>query len=267
MQPLLTNPRRSSPKTVLPHAVLALCISVTGCADLRVAATTRPTSNGVTVRPTPLPGLSGKTPKVVFIGDSITNIWGTGQEGDEFAQHPNWIAKGIVGQNSNQILARFQTDVIDQHPDVVHILAGTNDIYPGWTLGPSEVAAVFLNAIDSPANIKAMVAMAQAANIKVILATIPPWNCADQSVCHLATTADNTSSRYDRIDTWNSWIRQLAFDNNLTLVDYHAALVSTDTEDYVTAYTIDGVHPSVDGYKTMTPLAEAAIVSAWHVVE
>ena len=39
----------------------------------------------------------------------------------EWSQHPNWTNKGIVGQNSNQILARFQTDVIDLKPSVVVI--------------------------------------------------------------------------------------------------------------------------------------------------
>jgi lysophospholipase L1-like esterase len=111
--------------------------------------------------------LTGAT-SVVFIGDSITAIWGNGQLGAEFAKHPNWIDKGISGQNSAQVLARFQTDVIDLHPEIVHILVGTNDVYPGWTLGPSRS-----NSIDSVANVEAMVRTAQASGIHVILATIP----------------------------------------------------------------------------------------------
>jgi hypothetical protein len=31
---------------------------------------------------------------VVFIGDSITAIWGSGQQGPQFADHPNWVDKG-----------------------------------------------------------------------------------------------------------------------------------------------------------------------------
>jgi lysophospholipase L1-like esterase len=91
-------------------------------------------------------------PSVVFTGDSITAIWGSGQQGLEFAEHPNWVDKGISGQNSNQLLARFQTDVIDLHPEIVHILIGTNDVYPGWTLQPSGP-----DTINSPANLEAMV--------------------------------------------------------------------------------------------------------------
>ena len=102
-------------------------------------------------------------PSVVFIGDSISAIWGNGQQGPEFAEHPNWVDKGISGQNSNQLLARFQTDVIDLHPEIVHILIGTNDVYPGWTLVPSDPSA-----IDSPANVEDMVRMAQANDIHVV---------------------------------------------------------------------------------------------------
>jgi len=192
-------------------------------------------------------------PSVVFIGDSITAIWGSGQQGPEFAEHPNWVDKGISGQNSNQLLARFQTDVIDLHPEIVHILIGTNDVYPGWTLEPSGP-----NAINSPANLEAMVNMAQSNGIHVILATIPPWGC-DASNCTLAEGADSTSSRYDRISTWNAWIEQYALSKGIPVVDYHSALLAPDGAHYVPGMTMDGVHPSSAGYVVMTPMVEGLI--------
>jgi lysophospholipase L1-like esterase len=192
-------------------------------------------------------------PSVVFIGDSITAIWGSGQQGPEFAEHPNWVDKGIGGQNSNQLLARFQTDVIDLHPEIVHILIGTNDVYPGWTLQPSGP-----NAINSPANLQAMVNMAQANGIHVILATIPPWGC-DASNCALAASADSTLSRYDRINAWNAWIEQYALSKGIPVVDYHSALLAPDGAHYVPDMTMDGVHPSAAGYVVMTPMVECVI--------
>jgi lysophospholipase L1-like esterase len=190
---------------------------------------------------------------VVFIGDSITAIWGNGQLGPEFAEHPNWIDKGISGQNSAEVLARFQTDVIDLHPEVVHILVGTNDVYPGWTLGPSRS-----NSIDSVANVEAMVRIAQTSGIHVILATIPPWACS-ASNCVLAVTADPTSSRYGRINTWNAWIEQYALSQRIPVADYHSALLAADGQRYVPGMTLDGVHPSEAGYVVMTPMVENII--------
>ena len=192
-------------------------------------------------------------PSVVFIGDSITAIWGSGQEGSEFAEQTNWIDEGVGGQNSSQVLARFQTDVIDLNPGVVHILVGTNDVYPGWTLVPSNA-----NAINSAANVEAMVQMAQANGIHIILATIPPWGC-DASKCAPAETADPTLSRYERIDIWNAWIEQYAFSQGIPVVDYHSALVAPDGEHYVPDLTLEGVHPNATGYVIMTPMVEKVI--------
>jgi lysophospholipase L1-like esterase len=215
---------------------------------------------GVSKTPTASIGHS-TTPIVVFLGDSITAIWGSGQEGLQFAEHPTWIAKGISGQNSNQILARFQTDVVNLHPDIVHILVGTNDVYPGWRLGPCDVPAGSQNAIDSPANVTAMVQMAQAADIKVILATIPPWETDPISVGDAAYDADPSVGRYALIDTWNGWLRQYASANNIPLADYHTSLEASNHENYIPSLTLDGVHPSSQGYVVMTPVAEEAIAS------
>lgn len=223
--------------------------AMTGCAGAHFAPVAHQATQGT---PGALPA------KVVFIGDSITYLFqaqGLGQP--EWSQQPNWIDKGIIGQNSNQIAARFKTDAIDLQPDVIVLLVGTNDVYPGWTLGPSEVPAVWMNAIDSPANVEAMVQMAKDAHIKLILATIPPWSCTEAH-CALAWKADPTSSRYQRIDTWNTWLTQEAFDNDLPIVDYHS-LLTVDGMHYTSALTIDGVHPSAQGYADIYPVVLKAI--------
>ena len=136
--------------------------------------------------------------------------------------------------------------MVDLHPEVVHILVGTNDVYPGWTLQPSA------------ANVEAMVQMAQANGIHVILATIPPWGC-DASQCDSAESADSTLSRYDRINTWNAWIEQYALSKAIPVVDYHSALLAPDGEHYVPDLTIEGVHPNAAGYVVMTPMVECVI--------
>jgi lysophospholipase L1-like esterase len=182
---------------------LTLAVAVLYVASVSVCGSSAAiTATGQPIKPISAP------PSVVFIGDSISVIWGSGQEGPEFAEHPNWIDKGVSGQTSSQVLARFQTDVIDLHPQIVHILVGTNDVYPGWTLEPTKGSIG--NGIDSPADVEAMVQMAQANFVHVILATIPPWGC-DAANCALAETADPTPSRYDRINIWNAWIEELPY--------------------------------------------------------
>src|SRR4051812_29879192 len=62
--------------------------------------------------------------RVVFFGDSITDIWHL----DEYFRGKPYINRGIGGQTTPQMLVRFRQDVIDLHPKVVVVLAGTNDI-------------------------------------------------------------------------------------------------------------------------------------------
>ena len=53
--------------------------------------------------------------RVVFFGDSITDIWKL----DEYFPGKPYINRGIGGQTTPQMLVRFRQDVIDLHPKVV----------------------------------------------------------------------------------------------------------------------------------------------------
>lgn len=98
-----------------------------------------------------------KQPTVVFIGDETTSQWPMPTS--------NWINKGVPGNTTAQMLARFQTDVIDLHPDVVHILGGANDAKDGdW----SNIDECGVNTCE---NLEQMSEMAQAAGIKVVVGT------------------------------------------------------------------------------------------------
>jgi lysophospholipase L1-like esterase len=219
-----------------------LVLSMFGCSTGQDRGSLGPNQSSKFVRPTLFDG------RVVFIGDSVTALFalpGLGQA--EWLQHANWTNKGISGQTSGEVLARFETDAVDLKPAIVVILVGTNDVYPGWTPESSE------------ANVEQMVEMATSAGIKVILGTIPPWNCVDQTVCAMATNADPTTSRYARIDEWNAWLKQYAADHGIVLADYWSALVADDEERYPTVLTLDGVHPSAQGYSVLASIAVAAI--------
>ena len=62
--------------------------------------------------------------RVVFFGDSITDMW---HLEESFPNKP-YLNRGIGGQTTSQMLVRFRQDVIDLRPKAVIILAGTNDI-------------------------------------------------------------------------------------------------------------------------------------------
>jgi lysophospholipase L1-like esterase len=180
---------------------------------------------------------NGQPVRVVFMGDSITDNWinlskGFWTEGR--------IDRGISGQTTPQMLVRFRQDVIDLHPQAVHIMAGTNDV-------AGNTGAATLQTVEG--NIRSMAELARAHGIKVILASIPPagafpWNPAVKPVPQIAAL--------------NTWLQGYARANGFTYVDYFAALADP-AGAMKPGLSSDGVHPTAQGYAVMEPLAKAAI--------
>jgi lysophospholipase L1-like esterase len=178
-------------------------------------------------------------PRIVFLGDSITQGWYDKVPGFFV---PGRIGRGISGQTTPQMLLRFRQDVIDLKPTVVQIMAGTNDI--AGNTGP-------MTAAQSQANIMSMVELARAHGIRVILASIPP---ADHFPWRpgLATAP--------RIAQMNVWLRDYAARTGAVYADYWNAL--HDGDAFRADLTYDGVHPNAAGYAVMAPVADAAIRAA-----
>src|SRR5262249_211955 len=102
--------------------------------------------------------------RVVFMGDSITDMWVQPQFGGFFPGKP-FIDRGISGQTTPQMLIRFRPDANELKPKVVAIVAGTNDI--AGNTGPMTLDEI-------EANLTSMVELARANKIKVILASVLP---------------------------------------------------------------------------------------------
>src|SRR3954471_13818231 len=99
--------------------------------------------------------------RVVFFGDSITDMWRL----EEYFPGKPYINRGIGGQTTPQMLVRFRQDVIELSPKVVVILAGTNDI--AGNTGP-------MRSEDIEANLASMAELARLHNIRLVLASILP---------------------------------------------------------------------------------------------
>jgi lysophospholipase L1-like esterase len=185
-------------------------------------------------------------PTVIFVGDSITFNWSSWWAGQQatFAEN-NWLNVGIIGLTSGGIAAQFDAYVPSLQPRAVHILAGTNDVYPGWQLSVTAK------------NIESMVKQAKEHHIGVVIGTIPPWGPGA-----VAEEADPSPQRFQRIDQLNQWITQFAAQQGIQLVDYHSLLAVPNGENYIPSLTVDGVHPSAAGYAVMTPYTEQALQAA-----
>jgi lysophospholipase L1-like esterase len=142
--------------------------------------------------------------------------------------HPEWevLNKGVNGERSDQIRARFDRDVVLEKPAIVVVIAGVNDIYEGRSAN---------HVIEQ---LQWMYQQAAENGIHAIAGTIIPFNTA--------TPEQNAGMR-----EINAWIRrQAAPDPRLEFVDTRAAVATPGKPDTLSG-SVDQLHPSPAGYRGM----------------
>ena len=173
---------------------------------------------------------------------------GEGNRESQFAywlmrRYPQWtvLNRGVNGERSDEIAARFDRDVLKASPAAVIIIAGVNDVYQGRPA--SHVTT----------QLRAMYDRAATAGIPVIAGTIVPYNTA--------TDAQNATMR-----EINAWIAaEAARDPRIRLADTRAAVAAPGHPDRL-AGSPDGLHPDVEGYRKMAEAIGRAITSFPFVV-
>ena len=180
---------------------------------------------------------SGDYPEVVFMGNSITELWAIYHP--EFFSSNNYCGRGISGQTSAQMLVRFTADVVNLHPKAVVIMAGTNDVaHNEYWVEPERVVE----------NIVAMCDLALAHDIVPIISSIPP--CSEFVWRKEIENVGQTIVEINRV------LKTYAEENGLVYVDYHSALADENL-GFPKTLSEDGCHP--DTYFTMEDLVLKAI--------
>lgn len=159
---------------------------------------------------------------VVFLGDSITQLcpWST--------HVPGAINAGVSGNETGQMLARFDQDVLPHNPSVLVLLGGTNDIR-------------HLDSAD-PSNIFAIVARAKAADIRVIVGLLP-----------LADVNLGTYPDVERLlfPVYNDKILKGAAVHGYDVADYYKALSLPGDNINTSLYADRWLHPNEAGCAAM----------------
>ncbi|MDO5442555.1 MAG: GDSL-type esterase/lipase family protein [Bacteroidia bacterium] len=170
---------------------------------------------------------------VVFIGDSITQNWYAFHHG--FFDNNGFLARGISGQTSIEILCRFQQDVVKHHPKVVVMMVGTNDVAGNVGTISDEC---YLD------NIASACAIAKGNGIKMLLCSIPP--------CDFFFWSQDIKPGA-RIISLNEKLKAYAVENDIQYVDYFAVL-NNGADGMIAEYTSDHCHPTPLGYNVMERL-------------
>jgi len=179
---------------------------------------------------------AAQAPLVVAIGDSTTA--GTpyflspseappGGRGDAEAPYPREIERrlgwsvlnrGVAGERSDEIRARFMRDALSEHPRYVILLAGVNDIYQGVPLSETEK------------NLRWMYERARESRALPIAASVLPF---DRS----------TAAQRARLRELNDWIRKEAAAEKIPFCDFAAAAADGRDRDKLSG-SPDGLHPN-----------------------
>ena len=186
---------------------------------------------------------SASESRVVFMGDSITDIWKL----DKYFPGKPYVNRGIGGQTTPQMLIRFRPDVINLEPKVVVILAGTNDI--AGNTGPMTLAEI-------EGNLQTMAELARVHGIHVVLSSVLPVNdYTERSKMFFPLRSPA------QILELNRWIKDYATRNGCIYLDYFSAMVD-DKGLLKRELADDGLHPNDKGFAVMAPLAQEAIEQA-----
>lgn len=173
--------------------------------------------------------------KLIAIGDSLTAGSIGGPDTSPYSpytdvlknRHKDWLVvnKGVTGQRSLQILARFTKDVLREDPDVVVIWAGQNDL--NIYIPPDRVIK----------NLQIMYEMSIKHHILPVLMTVPLYPSA--------------GDRVENISKVNAWIKNYAKERHLPLF----ILNKIDSDD--------DIHPTAENYlrigKHMNTLIESIL--------
>lgn len=154
-----------------------------------------------------------KKKKVLFFGDSITQmgvekggyidvlntqIKAAGKE-DQY----ELVGAGIGGNKIYDLYLRMEKDVLAQHPDVVVIWVGVNDVWHKASFGTGtdyDKFGIFYDAV---------VKKIQATGAKVVVVT----------PAAIGEKTDYSNAQDGDLNQYSAWIRKYAAENQLGLVD------------------------------------------------
>jgi len=139
------------------------------------------------------------------------------------------INKGVIGELSEQMLIRFEADVVGLSPRVVIILGGSNDL--GWGLTPDEVFS----------NLRQMYELSMKNDIVPIACTVPSILGFDAGISPRRVL--------------NKFIQEHSLKIGIRCVDLFRATMDAATSTLASRYSSDGLHLNSEGYRKMAETA------------
>ncbi len=184
---------------------------------------------------------------VVILGASYAAGWHPEPVGDV-----RFVNKGVGGEQSHEMLARFEEDVLQLKPRAVILWGYINDIHRSGSQGMEETKARARRSFEE------MVGLARANGIEPILATEVTLRGKNNFEDRVATAIGRLlgkQSYQDRVNghvlELNGWLRQYAENNRLLLLDLQPVLSDKNDRRRKEYAQEDGSHITAAGYDAL----------------
>lgn len=247
------NPKKLSKRMVPPLYLVIACIG------LFVLAFIAKSEAGGYKNDTEKGQIEVEAKTIVIIGASYAESWNP----EKTIAGYQVINKGVHGQQSFEILARFQNDVIALKPNAVIVWGFSNDVHR------SDRGRITHTLRRTKENILAMVRLAKQSSITPILATDLTILCEDDwsevfkagigKVFGKESYQDYVNKHVTEI---NRWIKDTVAREEILLLDLGEALADQHGLRAKESAQPDGRHISSKGYETLTQYIENSLNSS-----
>lgn len=189
---------------------------------------------------------------IVILGASYAQSWGS----PALPGFARVVNRGVGGEETGDMLGRFQSDVVAQRPAAVLIWGHVNNI---TRTPPARLAAV---KAATRGHYEEMLRQARAAGIEVIFATEIPWTEPSGPVDRLRGFVGRLRGRESyavrvsrEVGELNDFLRELAAREGLLLLDFERSFARDDGTRRTEFAAGDGSHISAAGYGALTEYA------------
>lgn len=194
---------------------------------------------------------------IVIIGASYAKSWPL-----DDLHGVKVINKGVSGEQSSEMLARFNTDVLSLKPSHVIIWGFINDIFR------SEKYSLQDKLENTKNNFEKMVELAQRNEIVPIMATEvtirPPKSLKETIMAFIYGTILGKKSYQDYVNQHvvqvNEWLADFANKKNVGLLDFENTLSNNDGLRIKQYATEDGSHISNQGYDALANYTQKQLI-------
>ncbi len=171
--------------------------------------------------------------------------------------HVRFLVRGVCGETTEEMTARFQQDVVRCQPDIVCILGGTNDL--GLGISPDAV-------LD---NLRGLYEAALTQGVSPVAITIPSvredgdQRSHDRSMEAIGYLSPSLKYAIDLRIRLNQMIAKACREMNIPVVDWFTGTSEPETNLLIPEYSNDGLHLTTLGYKKLAELLWHCVLKEW----